>query len=88
LLFVASKITLNDVRSMLGNVETRLFIYRLLGALAVKMAHNLLPVTQLGEHAPDFQQVLENLLFLSASNCHCPNPESTQQEKLMPWPRV
>ncbi|MES2217869.1 MAG: DNA polymerase III subunit gamma/tau [Pseudomonadota bacterium] len=60
--FCREQITVDDVRSMLGNVEQD-YIYRLLGALADQDGPQLLAaVTQLGEHAPDFQQVLENLL--------------------------
>jgi DNA polymerase-3 subunit gamma/tau len=60
--FCREQITTIDVRSMLGNVEQD-YIYRLLGALADQDGKALLTgFAQLAEHAPDFLQVLENLL--------------------------
>jgi DNA polymerase-3 subunit gamma/tau len=60
--FCREQITVDEVRNMLGNVEQD-YIYRLLEALADQDGAQLLSaITQLSEHAPDFQQILENLL--------------------------
>ena len=60
--FCKEDITTSDVRNMLGNVEQD-YIYRLLTALAERNGAQLLAeITRLAEHAPDFEQILENLL--------------------------
>jgi DNA polymerase-3 subunit gamma/tau len=60
--YCREQISADEVRNMLGNVEQD-YIYRLLTALAENDGAQLLTaVNQLNEHAPDYQQVLENLL--------------------------
>jgi DNA polymerase-3 subunit gamma/tau len=60
--YCREQISADEVRNMLGNVEQD-YIYRLLSALADNDGAQLLTaVNQLNEHAPDYQQILENLL--------------------------
>jgi DNA polymerase III subunit gamma/tau len=60
--FCREDITTADVHNMLGSVEQD-YIYRLLTALADQNGGQLLAeIASLSEHAPDFEQILENLL--------------------------
>jgi DNA polymerase-3 subunit gamma/tau len=60
--YCGEKITTAETRNMLGSVEKDA-IYRILNAVASHDGKSLLDeVTALSEHAPDFSQVLEELL--------------------------
>ena len=60
--YCGNKVTANDTRQMLGSVEQDA-IFRLVHALADQNGTTLLTeITKLSEHAPDFSQVLEDLL--------------------------
>ncbi len=60
--FCRDNVTADDVRRMLGNVEQD-YIFRLVTALAEQDGKQLLAeITALSEHAPDFDQILENVL--------------------------
>jgi DNA polymerase III subunit gamma/tau len=80
--YCREQITADEVRGMLGNVEQD-YIYRLLGALADQDGAQLLTaITQLSEHAPDFQQVLENLLSCLHQIAIVQTLKAPQQEKV------
>lgn len=60
--FCGDNVTTDDVRRMLGNVEQD-YILRLLNALSLNDGKKLLEeIKHLAEHAPDFNQILENIL--------------------------
>lgn len=60
--FCRDNVTADEVRHMLGNVEQD-YIFRLVTALAEQDGKKLLAeIAALSEHAPDFDQILENLL--------------------------
>jgi DNA polymerase-3 subunit gamma/tau len=60
--FCRNNIAADDIRRMLGNIEQD-YIFRLLHALAENNGKKMLDeITALTEQAPDFSQVLENLL--------------------------
>lgn len=62
--FCGEKISENDTRHMLGSIEQDA-IFRLLQAIADQDGKTLLSeIAKLGEHAPDFNQVLEDMLSI------------------------
>lgn len=62
--FCSSNITTADTHQMLGSIEQNA-IFRLLDALADNDGNTLLTeITQLAEHAPNFNRVLEDLLSI------------------------